>query len=391
MDDDIVWHYAAAVEPPIRGKAQARKFLNRFGGGIAEVRWRIFDWAERGDRLFVEGVDEYVTTEGRTVAAAYAGVIDFKGDLVVGWRDYVDVGVMAAQIAGGPVSAQVRGADRPRGGGLTMAVAQILAINAVVLVVLFLVLWRVAVAIKDVTFIDSVWPTGMVVMAISTFVQTGSATPRRLLLLGLCAAWGVRLGGYLLWRWRKQGPDRRYIRMMEKAERDKGWSFAKTALLSVFATQAPMLFVVCLPVQLGQIDVDPASIGPVAWVGVALAVIGLAFESTADFQLTRFRADPATRGKVLSSGLWRYTRHPNYFGDSCVWWGLYLIAAETHLGVWALPGPILLTWTLMKWSGAPTVEYRMRKTRPDYVRYIETTSGFVPMPPRRAPAHEAAP
>ena len=271
-----------------------------------------------------------------------------------------------------------------------MAVAGVLAINAVVLVVLFLVLWRVAVAIKDVTFIDSVWPTGMVALAISTFALTPGVTSRKLLLLGLCAAWGLRLGGYLLWRWRKQGPDRRYIRMMEKAERDKGWGFAKTALLSVFATQAPMLFVVCLPVQLGQISPDPADLGPVAWIGAALAAIGLAFESTADFQLVRFRADPGNGGKVLSSGLWRYTRHPNYFGDACVWWGLYLIAAETGIGVWALPGPLLLTWTLMKWSGAPTLEYRLRKTRPDYVRYIETTSGFVPLPPRRIAPEEAA-
>ncbi len=108
MHDDIVWHFAVAAEPPIRGKAQARKFLTRFGAGIAEVKWRLFDHAERGDRLFVEGVDEYVTTDGRTIAAAYAGVIDFKGDLVIGWRDYVDVGVMAAQIAGGPISDQVR-------------------------------------------------------------------------------------------------------------------------------------------------------------------------------------------------------------------------------------------------------------------------------------------
>ena len=227
-------------------------------------------------------------------------------------------------------------------------------------------------------------------LAISTFALTPGVTPRKLLLLGLCAAWGLRLGGYLLWRWRKQGPDRRYIRMMEKAEQAKGWSFAKTALLSVFATQAPLLFVVCLPVQLGQLSVEPSVLGPVAWLGAVIAVVGLAFESTADWQLVRFRSDPANRGKVLSTGLWRYTRHPNYFGDACVWWGLYLIAAETTVGLWAVPGPILLTWTLMKWSGAPTVEYRMRKTRPDYVRYIETTSGFVPLPPRRLAASEPA-
>jgi len=86
---------------------------------------------------------------------------------------------------------------------------------------------------------------------------------------------------------------------------------------------------------------------------------------------------------VLSTGLWRYTRHPNYFGDACTWWGLLLIAAETPYGLFAIPGPLLLTWTLMKWSGAPTLEYRMQKTRPDYVRYMETTSGFVPWPPKR--------
>jgi len=271
-----------------------------------------------------------------------------------------------------------------------MAIAQLLAVNAVVLVALFLILWRVAVAIKDVTFIDSVWAAGMVAQAISSFVQTGGATPRKVLLLGICAAWGLRLGGYLLWRWRKQGPDRRYIRMMEKAEQAKGWGFAEATLRLVFATQAPLLFVVCLPVQLGQVSPVPASLGPVAWIGAALALAGLAFETTADWQLVRFRTDPANHGKVLSTGLWRYTRHPNYFGDACVWWGLYLIAAETTVGLWAIPGPIFLTWTLMKWSGAPTLEYRLRKTRPDYVRYIETTSGFVPLPPRPAAPSEAA-
>jgi limonene-1,2-epoxide hydrolase len=108
MDDDIVWHFAAAVEPPIRGKAGARKFLTRFGSQIHDISWRIFHHAEAGDRLFVEGVDEYITTAGVTVAAPYAGVIEFNGDLVIGWRDYVDVGVIARQTAGEPISEQVK-------------------------------------------------------------------------------------------------------------------------------------------------------------------------------------------------------------------------------------------------------------------------------------------
>jgi limonene-1,2-epoxide hydrolase len=108
MSDDIVWHFAAAAEPPIVGKTAARKFLTRFATEIAENRWRIFHHAEAGDRLFVEGVDEYVTPQGVVVAAPYAGVLEFSGGLVTGWRDYVDVGVIAAQRRGEPMSKQVR-------------------------------------------------------------------------------------------------------------------------------------------------------------------------------------------------------------------------------------------------------------------------------------------
>ena len=108
LHDDIVWHFAAAAEPPVVGKAGARKFLERFSAAIGEIRWRVFDHQESGDRLFVEGVDEYVTKTGVVVAAPYAGVLEFRGDLVIGWRDYVDVGVIAAQQSGTPMTKQVR-------------------------------------------------------------------------------------------------------------------------------------------------------------------------------------------------------------------------------------------------------------------------------------------
>ncbi len=114
MDEEIVWHFAVAAEPPLRGKAQARKFLLRFGAGMNDIRWRVFDYQETAERLFVEGVDEFVTDDGRVVMAPYAGVLEFRGDLVVGWRDYVDVGVMAAQRAGAPLTDQVKAlSDRP--------------------------------------------------------------------------------------------------------------------------------------------------------------------------------------------------------------------------------------------------------------------------------------
>ena len=107
MDEDIVWHYAAAAQPPVRGKAAARKLLQHFQEDMHGIEWRIFAHSESGDRLFIEGVDDYRTTDGRRVAAPYAGVLDFNGDLIVGWRDYVDLGVIASQKAGEPISAQV--------------------------------------------------------------------------------------------------------------------------------------------------------------------------------------------------------------------------------------------------------------------------------------------
>ncbi len=258
----------------------------------------------------------------------------------------------------------------------------LLAINAVVLVVLFVTGWLVCLKTRDVTPVDSLWAIGMVAMAVSSFVQTSGDQMRKMLLLGLCAVWGVRLGGYLLWRWRDHGPDRRYKTMFAKAQETKGWGFAKASLLLVFVVQAPLLFIVCLPVQLGQVDPAP----PVGMLGIAGAVIaaaGIAFETIADAQLANFRKNTFNAGKVMDLGLWRYTRHPNYFGEACTWWGLYLIAAETPSGLWAMPGPILLTWTLMKWSGVPTTEGRMKRKKPGYEEYIRRTSGFAPWWPKR--------
>jgi steroid 5-alpha reductase family enzyme len=265
-----------------------------------------------------------------------------------------------------------------------MDVSQILVVNAAVSAVCFLGLWLLSIRLRDPSFVDGWWALGMVVFAWTTFLIAGNRGPHAIALVGLCTIWGLRLGLYLLWRWRSHGPDRRYATLLGKAKAERGWSFAKASLLMVFALQAPLQFVVSLPVQLGQASVA-GDLGPLAWIGVGLALVGVAFESIGDHQLTRFKADPANAGRVLDTGLWRYTRHPNYFGDACVWWGLYLIAAETGwVGVAALPGPLLITVLLTKWSGAPTIEGRMRRKRPDYEAYIARTSGFIPLPPKRS-------
>ncbi|WP_411817471.1 DUF1295 domain-containing protein [Hyphococcus sp. DH-69] len=265
-----------------------------------------------------------------------------------------------------------------------MEIIQVLAVNIAVVVAVFLTLWAICLKLKDVTIVDSYWAFGMGILAISTFFQFPEHTPRRWLLMGLCVAWALRLGGYLFWRWRDHGPDRRYVRMMEKAKEQRGWGYAKASLLLVFVTQAPLQFAVALPVQLGQIATEPVALGWLAYAGAALAIFGILFESIADYQLTAFRKNPDNAGKVLSTGLWAWSRHPNYFGEACVWWGIYLVAAETMIGAVSIFGPILLTYILMKWSGTPTLEYRMRKTKPGYIEYIERTSEFFPLPPKKA-------
>ena len=269
-----------------------------------------------------------------------------------------------------------------------MDFAHLLGQNLAISTSLCVLLWLINLVTRDPSFVDSWWALGMVVSACATFLYVGHTGDHAIALTALCSVWGLRLGFYLLWRWRKHGPDRRYTTMMASAQKERGWGYARASLLLVFALQLPLQFIVSLPVQLGQMGdrgmLFPAPLGPAAWLGVAVAVAGILFESIGDSQLVAFKADPANAGKVLQSGLWRYTRHPNYFGDACVWWGLWLIAADAGLGLWSMVGPILITVLLTRWSGVPTVEGRMRRKRPEYEAYVQRTSGFIPMPPKKA-------
>ena len=258
----------------------------------------------------------------------------------------------------------------------------ILAVNAGVILALFVIAWAICVAMRDVTPVDSLWGLGMGVVAISTFLQTGGGTQRRIVLTAICVAWALRLGSYMLWRWRDHGPDRRYVRMFEKAKAERGWGYGHAAFRLVFAVQMPLLWLTCLPVQLGQVADEPAQLGVVGIAGAVLAICGLLFETLADWQLVRFKKNPENAGKVMDQGLWRYTRHPNYFGDACVWVGLWLVAAETTLGLFSVIGPAYLIYTLTRWSGMPTVEGRMRRRNPDYEDYARRTSAFIPWPPK---------
>jgi steroid 5-alpha reductase family enzyme len=259
----------------------------------------------------------------------------------------------------------------------------LLAHNIVLIFGVMILMWIVSVAIKDVSFVDAVWPMGMVLLAAVTFWLSGAASPASALVLMLTALWGLRLGVHLFIRWRRNGVDPRYARIIASARDKKGWSFAKTSLLQVFLLQGPLLFMVCLPAQLGIWR--GGAVDGLALLGAAIALIGIAFETIGDWQLEQFRANPANMGKVLNTGLWRYTRHPNYFGDACAWWGIWLVALSTgwDVALASLIGPVFLNFTLVKWSGAAMLERGLRKTRPDYADYIARTSSFFPLPPRR--------
>jgi steroid 5-alpha reductase family enzyme len=258
----------------------------------------------------------------------------------------------------------------------------LLAANLILSALFFLALWGVSIAIRDPSFVDAWWALGVIALAWSSYLQPDVPTPHGLLLAVLATAWALRLGLYLLWRWRKHGHDRRYAKMFENAKRKLGWGFATTSLLFVFLPQMLLQIIVALPVQISQIGDDPRPFGALGLFGAALAVFGILYEALADAQLARFKADPSNASKVMDRGLWRYSRHPNYFGELCTWWGLYAIACETPYGAWSFPGPLLLTLLLTRVSGAPTTEPHLQKTRPDYEAYKRRTSGFIPLPPK---------
>jgi len=168
-------------------------------------------------------------------------------------------------------------------------------------------------------------------------------------------------------------------------ERDPA-GFPRRSLLTVFWLQAALLWAISAPLFQAQRP-GPAGLTAFDWLGLALFALGLGFEAAGDWQLTRFRNDPANAGRVLNRGLWRYTRHPNYFGDAMVWWGFACFALSTPGSWWTLLSPLLMTALLMRVSGVTLLEKKLRETRPDYRRYEEETNAFFPwLPRRRGPA-----
>lgn len=227
--------------------------------------------------------------------------------------------------------------------------------------------------------VDVAWGGVYAAVALSAFlVSTGRGDDgRRILVLVLAACWGLRLAAHLARRARGKGEDPRYEELLAgSGSRDR------RALRLVYLPQAALALWITLPVEIAPFEGRPLS--PFDYAGLALAVVGIGFETVGDWQLSRFQARPEQAGQVLDTGLWRYTRHPNYFGDACLWWGLYFLAAGFWGGALTITSPLLMTFLLVRGTGKPILERRLGRTRPGYAEYVAKTSSFIPWPPRRS-------
>lgn len=231
-------------------------------------------------------------------------------------------------------------------------------------------LWR-----RDASLIDLFWGALFALQAGVHGLGSPGAGLRAGVVGALVAIWALRLGLHLACRNLPHGEDPRYAAMREAG--GPGW--AVRSLVTVFWLQAALAWGIGWPVAV--VASSSGVPGAVGWTGLGVAILGLVFEAVADLQLTRFRADPGNRGRVLDRGLWRWSRHPNYFGDAVMWWGLWLVAVEVG-AAWTVFAPIAMTLLLLRISGVPLLERRLTETRPGYREYVERTSAFIPWFPK---------
>ena len=237
--------------------------------------------------------------------------------------------------------------------------------------------WACSVWMNNVAIVDSLWSLMFLALACTYAAVSGGHGPRVLLILILVAVWALRLSGYITWRNWGHGEDRRYQAIRARNQP----RFALKSLWLIFGFQALLAWVISLPL-IGALS-SPAPLGIADGVGGVLWLLGFVFEAGGDWQLARFKADPANRGKVMDRGLWAYTRHPNYFGDFAIWWGFYVIAAGAGAW-WSIGGPLLMSLLLLRVSGVTLLEKDIGERRPQYADYVRRTNAFFPGPRRRS-------
>jgi steroid 5-alpha reductase family enzyme len=259
-----------------------------------------------------------------------------------------------------------------------MTFLQVYLWAGVLILALMTAVWLLSLALRDSSIVDIFWGPGFVITnGLYFLLAPEGALSRKILITVLVTLWGLRLGTHILWRnWGKE-EDYRYRNWRQQA----GGSWWWRSFFKVFLLQGILMWIVSAPLLAAQIGSMPAGLGVLDALGIGIWLLGFSFEALGDWQLARFKANPANKGKLLTSGVWRYSRHPNYFGDAAQWWAYYLIAAAA--GGWAtIFSPILMTTLLVRVSGVAMLERTLKKVKPGYEEYTRTTSAFVPWFPR---------
>ncbi len=256
--------------------------------------------------------------------------------------------------------------------------------NGAVVLALMTALWIVSVFRKDASIVDPWWSIGFLLVTAHTAFRTG-LTPGKTLLLVLVGAWALRLWLHLLSRSRGKAEDPRYAAFRRKYGADRYWW---VSFFQVFLLQGVLVVLISAPLQLAAAARGPDPVSLTDLTGLALFATGFVIEAVADAQLQTFRASrdrggPSAPGPVLDTGLWRFSRHPNYFGEAVLWWGFFLCALDQPAGWATFLAPALMTFLLVKVSGVAMLDAHLAATRPEYADYIRRTSGFVPRPPKR--------
>ena len=259
---------------------------------------------------------------------------------------------------------------------------QVYGITALVILGFMTLLWVISLVLKNSSIVDIFWGAGFVIANWVYFALTpGGFAGRKWLISILVTIWGLRLSSYILYRNWGKGEDYRYQKMRREAG-DKWWWWS---YFQVFVLQGFLLMVISTPLLAAHISPTPARLTVLDYAGIAIWAIGFFFEAVGDLQMALFKADPANKGKVLNTGVWRYSRHPNYFGDATQWWAYYVIALSAG-GWWAVFSPVVMTILLLRVSGVALLEKNLKETKPKYKEYIETTSAFVPWFPKKKDA-----
>jgi steroid 5-alpha reductase family enzyme len=255
----------------------------------------------------------------------------------------------------------------------------IFEINLAAVTLLMIGGWLFSLLRRNVTIVDSLWGLGFVLIAWMTFGMADGYWLRKLLLAATVTLWGLRLSGYLSWRNRGNEEDPRYAAWRAKY----GQRFWIVSLFNVFLVQAVFMWVIALALQVGQMSPSPARLTAFDIIGTALWLSGFLLETVADWQLASFKSEPANKGRVMDRGLWAYSRHPNYFGEMLVWWGIFIITVAVPDGWWTIVSPVVITVVLLKITGVALTEKTILEKRPQYRDYIERTSAFVPWFPKK--------